>query len=116
MALIPIVSIPDPVLRAVSEPVTDVTDGVRKLLDDMADTMYDAPGRVIHGISHVIQQLADTICDVGHRFRDSAQHRIGYRNNRNQRHAVASLQHYSVLLPDRHRSAPCRALDPQALE
>ena len=44
MALIPIVSIPDPVLRAVSEPVTDVTDGVRKLLDDMADTMYDAPG------------------------------------------------------------------------
>ena len=44
MALIPIVSIPDPVLRAVSEPVNDVTDGVRKLLDDMADTMYDAPG------------------------------------------------------------------------
>ena len=44
MALIPIVSIPDPVLRAVSEPVTDVTDGVRKRLDDMADTMYDAPG------------------------------------------------------------------------
>ena len=44
MALIPIVSIPDPVLRAVAEPVNDVTDGVRKLLDDMADTMYDAPG------------------------------------------------------------------------
>ncbi|MDP6219931.1 MAG: peptide deformylase, partial [Alphaproteobacteria bacterium] len=44
MALIPIVSIPDPVLRVVSEPVADVTDGVRKLLDDMADTMYDAPG------------------------------------------------------------------------
>lgn len=44
MALIPIVMLPDPVLRAVADPVTEVTDGVRQLLDDMAETMYDAPG------------------------------------------------------------------------
>ena len=44
MALIPIVSIPDPVLRKVAAPVTEVTDGIRSLLDDMAETMYDAPG------------------------------------------------------------------------
>ena len=44
MALIPIVLIPDPVLRKIASPVTEVTDGLRMLLDDMADTMYDAPG------------------------------------------------------------------------
>jgi len=42
--LIPIVKIPDPILRQVAQPVTDITDGVRQLLDDMAATMYDAPG------------------------------------------------------------------------
>jgi len=44
MALIPIICIPDPVLRQVATPVPEVTDGVRQLLDDMAETMYDAPG------------------------------------------------------------------------
>jgi peptide deformylase len=44
MALIPIICIPDPVLRRVAAPVREVTDGVRQLLDDMAETMYDAPG------------------------------------------------------------------------
>ena len=44
MALIPIICIPDPVLREIAAPVAEVTDGVRRLLDDMAETMYDAPG------------------------------------------------------------------------
>ena len=44
MALIPIIYIPDPVLRQVAVPVTEITDGTRQLLDDMAETMYDAPG------------------------------------------------------------------------
>ena len=44
MSLIPIICIPDPVLRRVAAPVPEVTDGVRQLLDDMAETMYDAPG------------------------------------------------------------------------
>lgn len=42
--LIPIVKIPDPILRQISQPVKEITDGVRQLLDDMAATMYDAPG------------------------------------------------------------------------
>ena len=42
--LIPIVKIPDPVLRQIAKPVDEITDGVRQLLDDMAATMYDAPG------------------------------------------------------------------------
>ena len=44
MALIPIINIPDPVLRKVAAPITEITDGVRQLLTDMAETMYDAPG------------------------------------------------------------------------
>ncbi|MGB1923903.1 MAG: peptide deformylase, partial [Candidatus Puniceispirillaceae bacterium] len=42
--LIPIVKMPDPVLRQIAQPVAEITDGVRQLLDDMAATMYDAPG------------------------------------------------------------------------
>ena len=44
MALIPIITIPDPVLRKVAAPVPEITDGVRQLLVDMAETMYNAPG------------------------------------------------------------------------
>ena len=42
--LIPIVKIPDPILRQIAQPVDEITDGVRQLLDDMAASMYDAPG------------------------------------------------------------------------
>ena|SRR5690349_19315137 len=44
MAVREIVKLPNPVLRQVSEPVAEVTDDVRRILDDMLDTMYDAPG------------------------------------------------------------------------
>jgi len=44
MALIPIITIPDPMLRKIAAPVNEITAGVRQLLDDMAETMYDAPG------------------------------------------------------------------------
>ncbi|MEX0318487.1 MAG: peptide deformylase [Ruegeria sp.] len=35
---------PDPRLKKVCAPVTDLTDELRKLADDMLETMYDAPG------------------------------------------------------------------------
>ncbi|MGN7159689.1 peptide deformylase [Sphingomonas sp. SAFR-052] len=44
MAILPIIEIPDPRLRLVSEPVEGVTDEVRTLIADMFETMYDAPG------------------------------------------------------------------------
>ena len=44
MTLFPIRTFGDPVLRAVAEPVVDVDDAVGRLIDDMLDTMYDAPG------------------------------------------------------------------------
>lgn len=35
---------PDPRLKKLCAPVTEVTDSIRKLADDMLQTMYDAPG------------------------------------------------------------------------
>lgn len=39
-----LVILPDPVLRQVSKPLERIDDDVRKLADDMLETMYDAPG------------------------------------------------------------------------
>ena len=44
MALREILILPDKRLRLVSEPVKKITAEVRKLVDDMFETMYDAPG------------------------------------------------------------------------
>ncbi len=44
MAIRPIITAPDPLLKQVSAPVEEVTDEIRALMDDMLDTMYDAPG------------------------------------------------------------------------
>ncbi|MGI9365498.1 MAG: peptide deformylase [Rhizobiaceae bacterium] len=44
MSILPIVHIPDPVLRRKSTPVERVDDELRRFLDDMLETMYDAPG------------------------------------------------------------------------
>lgn len=44
MAVLEILEFPDPRLRNVAEPVTEVTDELRSLIDDMFETMYDAPG------------------------------------------------------------------------
>ncbi len=44
MAIRPILTVPDPVLKQVSKPVDQVTDETRALMDDMLETMYDAPG------------------------------------------------------------------------
>ncbi len=44
MSIRPLVIIPDSKLRLTSEPVKDITDEIRRLADDMLETMYDAPG------------------------------------------------------------------------
>lgn len=44
MAIRVIVKEPDPILREVSRPVPKITPNIHKLLDDMAETMYDARG------------------------------------------------------------------------
>jgi peptide deformylase len=44
MSLREIITLPDKRLRLVSEPVKAIDDRVRTLVEDMFDTMYDAPG------------------------------------------------------------------------
>lgn len=44
MALLPILEFPDPRLRTIAKPVEVVDDSIRQLVDDMFETMYDAPG------------------------------------------------------------------------
>ena len=44
MSIRSILHYPDPRLRRQANPVPEVTDNTRRLVDDMAETMYDAPG------------------------------------------------------------------------
>lgn len=44
MAIREILTVPHPVLKQVSQPVDKVDDELRVLMDDMLETMYDAPG------------------------------------------------------------------------
>ncbi len=56
MALRTIITLPDPKLRLVSAPIERVDDSLRKLMDDMVETMHDAPGIGLAAI-----QLAEPI-------------------------------------------------------
>ena len=44
MAKLDILHFPDPRLRTQAQPVTEVTAEIRTLVEDMFETMYDAPG------------------------------------------------------------------------
>jgi peptide deformylase len=44
MAKLPLILVPDPTLRKRSAPVERVDDALRKLIDDLLETMYAAPG------------------------------------------------------------------------
>jgi peptide deformylase len=44
MSLLPIITLPDPLLRTVSTPVEHIDDTMKRLVADMFETMYDAPG------------------------------------------------------------------------
>lgn len=44
MSLLPIIEVPDNILRAQSAPVERIDDDLKRLISDMFDTMYEAPG------------------------------------------------------------------------
>ena len=44
MAIFPIRTFGDPVLRTPAKPVEEIDDKIRTLVEDMIETMYDAPG------------------------------------------------------------------------
>ena len=44
MAIREIITVPNPLLKTISEPVTIIDDEILLLIDDMFETMYAAPG------------------------------------------------------------------------
>lgn len=44
MAILPVITAPDPRLKVKSKPVERADDEIRRLMDDMLETMYEAPG------------------------------------------------------------------------
>jgi peptide deformylase len=44
MAIFPIRTFGDPVLRTAAEAIDEITEDLARLVDDMLETMYDAPG------------------------------------------------------------------------
>ena len=61
MAKREILILPDPKLRLTSEPVTAVDASVRALIDDMLETMYDAPGIGLAAIQIGVPQRVVTM-------------------------------------------------------
>ncbi len=57
----PILIIPDSKLRTISEPVGKIDSETRKLVEDMFDTMYDAPGIGLAAIQVGVQRRVITI-------------------------------------------------------
>jgi peptide deformylase len=64
MAILPIITLPDPLLRKISEPVDRVDAEVRRLLDDMLETMYEAPGVGLAAIQVAVAKRI-VVVDVG---------------------------------------------------
>ncbi len=66
MAVREIITIPDKILRRASKPVERFDDQLQRLLDDMAETMYEAPGIGLAAIQIGVPLRVVTI-DVGAR-------------------------------------------------
>jgi peptide deformylase len=69
MAIREIIIIPDKQLRLVSKPVETVNAEIRKLADDMLETMYDAPGIGLAAIQ-IAQPLRLITMDIAKRDSD----------------------------------------------
>ena len=61
MAILEILEVPHPGLRAVAKPVDTVDDAVKKIVADMFDTMYDARGIGLAATQVAIEQRIVTI-------------------------------------------------------
>jgi peptide deformylase len=72
MAIHEIIQLPDPLLREVSKPVERIGPELLALLDDMAETMYDAPGIGLAGIQIGVPLRVITI-DCEKRAEDEAE-------------------------------------------
>ena len=71
MATLPIITAPDRRLKVKSKPVDVVDDAVRKLLDDMLETMYLAPGIGLSAVQVGVTKCLITV-DVSRDEEDDA--------------------------------------------
>jgi len=70
MSIRTIIPIPDPLLRKVSKPVEQIDDRVVRLLDDMLETMYDAPGVGLAGVQIAVPLRIVTLDVAEREFRE----------------------------------------------
>ncbi|MEH6527284.1 MAG: peptide deformylase [Sneathiella sp.] len=73
MAILPIYTAPDPLLKTISAPVSQVTDETRLLIDNMFETMYDAPGIGLAAIQVGVQKRLLVVDVVGRQQDEPAQ-------------------------------------------
>lgn len=71
MALKPIITLPDRRLRLKSEPIAAVDNEIRALMDDMLETMYDAPGIGLAAIQIAVAKRL-VVIDVARREEEGA--------------------------------------------
>ena len=62
MTIRSIITAPDPRLKLRSEPIAEVDDGVRQLLDDMYETMVEAPGIGLAAVQIGEPRAAIVVC------------------------------------------------------
>jgi peptide deformylase len=75
MAVLRIITAPDPRLKLKSAPVARVDDEVRKLLDDMLETMYAAPGIGLSAVQVGVTKRV-IVVDVGRTVEERAPLRL----------------------------------------
>lgn len=63
MSLLPILEFPDPRLRKIAKPVEVFDDALQQLIDDMFETMYEAPGIGL-AASQVDQHIQLIVLDI----------------------------------------------------
>jgi len=67
-----IITLPDRKLRLVSDPIERVDDDLRRLLDDMLETMYEAPGIGLAAVQVGVPRRM-LVCDVAQREDEDAE-------------------------------------------
>ncbi|MGB0905983.1 MAG: peptide deformylase [Maricaulaceae bacterium] len=99
MTIRPILTVPNPILKQVSKPVDAVTDATRKLMDDMVETMYDAPGIGLAAIQ-IGEPLQVIVMDLA---REGEEPQVKYFINPEILETVEELQPYEegcLSIPD----------------
>lgn len=73
MAILPIYTAPDPLLKTISTPISEVTNETRTLIDNMFETMYEAPGIGLAAIQVGVQKRLLVVDVVGRQQEEPAQ-------------------------------------------